>query len=182
MTAADEPQPDESAETPLKASGEQDTPAEPEIATAGIPDEESAIKAEIESALAATGKSIVQESPSDPEEADRILVAMQNADQNLSAPEGSDPAEEIQNLYIDDRPPEVAAQELIADFDELLEAEISKAARLTEPKTPLDAETDLPDEVKPEPPEPHTGTEPAAASASLEDEMKKLLGDLSVKP
>lgn len=69
-------------------------------------------------------------------------------------------------------PPTVTADELIADFDRVLEAEMSKAE-----KQKLAVETPEPVEA-PEPEKEETVKPPAA---SLEDEMKKLLGDLTVK-
>ena len=69
--------------------------------------------------------------------------------------------------------PTVTADDLIADFDKVLEAEISK----TEQEK---IETKMPelDEIAPVS-EPETPAN--TPSASLEDEMKKLLGDLTVK-
>ncbi|WP_136656897.1 flagellar biosynthetic protein FliO [Nitratireductor sp. XY-223] len=68
--------------------------------------------------------------------------------------------------------PTVTADELIADFDRVLEAEMSKAEQQK-----LSAEKEEP-EVQPESEKDDTVKPPAA---SLEDEMKKLLGDLTVK-
>ncbi|MDA4848247.1 flagellar biosynthetic protein FliO [Hoeflea poritis] len=71
-----------------------------------------------------------------------------------------------------DTSPTVTADELIADFDRVLEAEMSKAE-----KQKLAVET--PEPVEPPQPEKEEPVKPPAAS--LEDEMKKLLGDLTVK-
>ncbi|WP_419912806.1 flagellar biosynthetic protein FliO [Hoeflea sp.] len=68
--------------------------------------------------------------------------------------------------------PTVTADELIADFDRVLEAEMTKAEQQK-------IATDEP--VSVEAPEPEKDETVRPPAASLEDEMKKLLGDLTVK-
>ncbi|MCY6380338.1 flagellar biosynthetic protein FliO [Hoeflea prorocentri] len=71
--------------------------------------------------------------------------------------------------------PAITADDLIADFDKVLEAEISKTEQ-----DPIKATTTDVDEIAPVSEQKPEQTA-SAPSASLEDEMKKLLGDLTVK-
>ncbi|MCP4316213.1 MAG: hypothetical protein GY789_09395 [Hyphomicrobiales bacterium] len=146
----------------------------PAVATATIPDEENVITAELEDVLGAARELVMpEETKTEPKAAEEIIAAprvdVEPSTSDMPAIDAADTRETVDT----DQPHAMTAEELIADFDELLEAEISKAEKQkagSEPEHPIPPTADS--DVKP----------PArASSASLEDEMKKLLGDLNVK-
>ena len=142
--------------------------------TADTKKDEEAIAAELEDALEAA-RELVMPDPGPvpappPEEPPLVDVAAMPAKASPSIPEN--PSGPVSN-DVPGPSPAITADDLIADFDKVLEAEISKSERdMIETKAPEV------DEIAPVPePEPAANT----PSASLEDEMKKLLGDLTVK-
>lgn len=144
------------------------------VATATIPDEENVITAELEDVEDAARELVMpEETKTEPDAAEEIIAAPP-ADLEPSISDvpvvGAADIRETGNAV---QPDPMTAEELIADFDELLEAEISKAEQQksesgpeypTSPAAEFDAKRSA-----------------GVPSASLEDEMKKLLGDLNVK-
>ena len=146
--------------------------------TADTKKDEEAIAAELEDALEAA-RELVMPDPGPvpappPEEPPLVDVAAMPAKASPSIPDAApeNPSQPVSN-DVPGPSPAITADDLIADFDKVLEAEISKSERdMIETKAPEV------DEIAPVPePEPAANT----PSASLEDEMKKLLGDLTVK-
>ena len=146
-------------------------PAEPVAA----PEPEKAFSAELEDVLGASHENPEQDGRSEPEATDDIIELLQ-PDQKPAEAEAPaiNMAEAGEVGGTTAQPSSMSAEELIADFDELLEAEISKAQQVKGSSEPENA--------APKPPEhEHQPAPPGSPTASLEDEMKKLLGDLNVK-
>ncbi|MEX3009444.1 flagellar biosynthetic protein FliO [Hoeflea sp. TYP-13] len=162
----------------LDAKGPAAEPAGPVVDVMGpaagggtIGDEENAITAELEDVLDAARELVMPDTRTEPASADEIIAAPQV---DVAPPAVEIPEVETAQPVEGEEAPQpsaITADELIADFDELLEAEISKAEQQ---KAANDPGTETSPEATDKP-------EPETPSASLEDEMKKLLGDLSVK-
>lgn len=156
----EEPATAEKVDEPAKVVQMEDLVAEPAKASAS----ETVGPLELENIFDATNDVDTSRPKTEPVAAEDVQPPAANG--NLAS-EAASPEPVSEESADDAEETVMSAEELIADFDQLLEAEISKAK-----------------EQRPEAPVPETGSETVTSlqKQTLEDEMKKLLGDLSVKP